>query len=51
MKNKKNKSYKFNWAAVGAVVLILLLLAWFMIVDSDGDPNNGMILPLLRALI
>lgn len=39
--------HSFNWAAVGAVVLIVLLLGWFLIVDADGDPNNGFIAPLM----
>lgn len=48
--NNRKKRAKFNWVAVGAVILILLLLVWFTIVDSDGDPNNGFITPFLRAL-
>lgn len=43
---KIRKGSKFNWAAIGAIVLILLLLAWFAIVDSDGNPDNGLITPL-----
>lgn len=46
MRDKKNYQ-KINWVAVGAIVLILLLLLWFMVVDSDGDPNNGFITPLI----
>lgn len=46
----KKKGAKFSWAAVGAVILILLLLVWFIIVDSDGDPNNGFITPLLSMI-
>ncbi len=46
MRDKKHYQ-KFNWVAVGAIVLILLLLLWFMVVDSDGDPNNGFIAPLI----
>ncbi len=46
-KDRKKKGAKFSWAAVGAVILILLLLVWFIIVDSDGDPNNGFITPLI----
>lgn len=41
---QRKKKIKFNWPAIGAIVLILLLLVWFVIVDSDGDPNNGLIL-------
>lgn len=48
--NNRKKRAKFNWVAVGAVILILLLLVWFTIVDSDGDPNNGFITPFLRVL-
>ncbi len=48
--NDKRKRAKFNWVAVGAVILILLLLVWFTIVDSDGDPNNGLIAPFVRLL-
>lgn len=48
-KNQKRKTNRrATWTAIGAVILILLLLAWFTIVDSDGDPNNGIIAPLLR---
>lgn len=46
-KDRKNKGARFSWAAVGAVILILLLLVWFIIVDSDGDPDNGFITPLV----
>ncbi len=46
----KRKRQKFNWVAVGAVVLILLLLLWFVIADSNGDPNNGCIMPAVRLL-
>ena len=42
MTDKKRNS-KINWVGIGAVILILLLLVWFVIVDSDGDPNNGFI--------
>jgi len=45
------KHYKFNWVAVGAVVLILLLLIWFTLADIDGDPDNGVITPLFNMLI
>lgn len=45
--DRKPKRLKFNWAAVSAVILILLLLLWFVIVDSDGDPDNGFITPLI----
>lgn len=45
--NDTKKRNKFNWVSVGAIVLILLLLVWFVIVDSDGDPNNGFITPLI----
>lgn len=48
MKDYRKKA-KFNWAAVGAIILILLLLVWFVIVDSDGDPDNGFIAPLVNV--
>lgn len=48
---KMNKKNKFNWPAVGAVILILLLLVWFLIADSNGDPNNGLILPPLGHFV
>ncbi len=50
-KDKRKKTNKrATWTAIGAVILILLLLAWFTIVDSDGDPNNGFIAPLMGML-
>lgn len=42
---ERKKRGKFSWAGVGAIVLIILLLLWFVIVDSDGDPNNGFVTP------
>ena len=48
--NDTKKRHKFNWVAVGAIILILLLLLWFTIVDSDGDPNNGFITPLINFI-
>lgn len=47
---KKKVNKRATWTAIGAVVLIILLLAWFGIVDSDGDPNNGFIAPLFSML-
>lgn len=47
-KDKRKKTNKrATWTAIGAVLLIMLLLVWFAIVDSDGDPDNGFIAPLM----
>ena len=48
---KKNKTNKTSlWAAIGAVVLIILILYFTLIVDSDGDANNGLITPLINLI-
>lgn len=44
--NKKKVNKRSTWTAIGAVILILLLLGWFTIVDADGDPDNGIIVPV-----
>lgn len=45
---------KYGWIAAvfGVAILIILLLGWQLIVDADGDANNGFILlPYLNALL
>ncbi|MBD5213932.1 MAG: hypothetical protein HDS75_03810 [Bacteroidales bacterium] len=48
--NRKKTNKRAAWTAIGAIILILLLLLWFTIVDADGDPNNGFIAPLMGML-
>ncbi|MBD5367409.1 MAG: hypothetical protein HDR82_10515 [Bacteroides sp.] len=50
MSDKKNNSKTSIWLIAGAIVLIALVLVWTFIADSNGDPNNGFITPLINML-
>ena len=49
---KKNKTNKTSlWAAIGAVILIILILYFTFIADQNGDPNvESFITPLINLI-
>lgn len=47
---KKKVNKRATWVAIGAVILILLLLFITTVIESDGDPDNGFIAPLFSML-
>lgn len=50
-KHSQNKSATSVWVAIGAVVLIILLILWLTLADFSGDTDvAAMIAPVLRTI-
>lgn len=50
-KHSRSKSATSVWVAIGAVVLIILLILWLTIADFSGDTDvAAMIAPVLEPL-